>query len=541
MRLRTAFCITLLSLGLGSVQVAAALAGDCREVLAALAANPAVADVTCFVSSDLTTANPATTPPDNSLPGLPPGAFLPRTNANNPVSTGPGSRYPITREVPGLQISGRMADSEMARWLIRLPDTWNGRLLVGVAPGAQCEYSQDITHSNYAVQNGYAYVATNKGHFSTRPTTADDPKACANQPGGSSYSANYSSDLPPDQVFNGYARRTLEATALAKDLTAVQYGSVPRYTYVSGISIGGTMARLLVETHPENFDGAVTWAPPYMTVNGRPTSDGRRHGHENHANFNNILSTFPIALKNFPDYRDSGFSQTSDGFLAMRAGFYTPDIQGLPNPPSSPSGSFFETHYNVPWQRIQCANVTTLDPTYEAPPGGLPTVFSEYDYATRYRIAGLREVFRGFGTTGRLRRPLIDVHGTLDDTALLHGTRLYAADVRSKGRARFHRVYEVENGTHRDGYIDPPQGFTDIEPIGLKFIAAFERLVDWVENGNPAPPSQCIPRGGTIVSDPVSIDRPTICDDGNPAVSGDDDDGDDDDDDGGGWPRSFTE
>ena len=39
-----------------------------------------IADATCFESADLTTANPATTPPNNSLPGLPPFAFTPQTD-----------------------------------------------------------------------------------------------------------------------------------------------------------------------------------------------------------------------------------------------------------------------------------------------------------------------------------------------------------------------------------------------------------------------------------------------------------------------------
>src|SRR5215472_16178208 len=85
-------------------QVSRAPAGDCAVVWAALAENPTVADVDCLVSRDLTTANDLTTPPDNSLPGLPPGAFTPRTDANNQVSVDPDKRYPITMEVPGLQI-----------------------------------------------------------------------------------------------------------------------------------------------------------------------------------------------------------------------------------------------------------------------------------------------------------------------------------------------------------------------------------------------------------------------------------------------------
>jgi hypothetical protein len=94
----------------------------------------------------------------------------------------------------------------------------------------------------------------------------------------------------------------------------------------------------------------------------------------------------------------------------------------------------------------------------------------------RFRVAGLRRITEAVGTTGNLRRPLIELHGTFDNTAPLRGTRLYAADVIRKGRAAYHRVYEVEHGGHRDKFRDPPTLLTQIEPIGLKFIAGFEGL-----------------------------------------------------------------
>ena len=74
----------------------APLALDCGRVLAAL--GPVVVEnAECFYSDDLTTANPRTTPPDNSLPGVPPGTFAPRTDAANVPGIGPGATYPITR------------------------------------------------------------------------------------------------------------------------------------------------------------------------------------------------------------------------------------------------------------------------------------------------------------------------------------------------------------------------------------------------------------------------------------------------------------
>ena len=66
-----------------------------------------VTDAICFESPDLTTSNPATTPPDNSLPGLPPFAFTPQTDRAT-ISPNPPNRTPITRAVRGLQLDARI-------------------------------------------------------------------------------------------------------------------------------------------------------------------------------------------------------------------------------------------------------------------------------------------------------------------------------------------------------------------------------------------------------------------------------------------------
>ena len=66
------------------------------------------ADTFCFESPDLTTANPLTTPADNSLPGLPAFAFTPQTD-RSVISPDPPNRTPITKKVPGVQLDARIA------------------------------------------------------------------------------------------------------------------------------------------------------------------------------------------------------------------------------------------------------------------------------------------------------------------------------------------------------------------------------------------------------------------------------------------------
>src|SRR5256886_15682274 len=133
-------------------------------------------------SSDLTTANPDTTPQDNSRAGLPPSAFTPRTDAQA-VSPDAPFRTPLTRAVPGIQVTGGMADDPDARWVLRLPEAWNGKLVVGVPGGLRSEFMGDYIFSDFVVQQGYAYASTNKGTLNFFFTgSLIDPLACRLSP-----------------------------------------------------------------------------------------------------------------------------------------------------------------------------------------------------------------------------------------------------------------------------------------------------------------------------------------------------------------------
>jgi hypothetical protein len=117
--------------------ISATAATRCDRLLGRLANQVVVnaPDTTCMESLDLTTANPGTTPADNSLAGLPVGAFTPTTDRS---VISPTSPTPITKKVPGVQLDARIADDPAgeARILIRLPNDWNGKLVVAGASGS---------------------------------------------------------------------------------------------------------------------------------------------------------------------------------------------------------------------------------------------------------------------------------------------------------------------------------------------------------------------------------------------------------------------
>ena len=119
-----------------------------------------LADVTCFVSTDLTTNNPLTTPANNSIAGLPAFAFTPVTD-RGVIAPSAAKRPPITSAVPGVQIQARIASDPtgQARFLLRLPDNWNGRLVVAGASGTRSEYNGDFVWSDYPPRQGNLAIA----------------------------------------------------------------------------------------------------------------------------------------------------------------------------------------------------------------------------------------------------------------------------------------------------------------------------------------------------------------------------------------------
>ena len=282
----------------------------CDDVLKALRKD--LVDATCFVSTDLTTANEQTTPQNNAIPTLPAFAFTPRTD-RDVISPNAPDRTPITKAVPGLQIQARIASDPLgqARFLLRLPNDWNGRLVVAGASGTRSEFNGDFAWSDYVVQKGYAYASQNKGVLNLQLSTAADPLACRLNPDVPVFVRFFAND--PGQVFTRWTQFMIKAADIAHDGVKAGYGRPPRYTYAVGTSNGGYQVRRAVEEAPHLFDGGVDWEGTFV---------------DPHAP--NLLTDLPPAVLNFPDYRASGFNTATTAARNIVAAGYPPT-----SPPTS--------------------------------------------------------------------------------------------------------------------------------------------------------------------------------------------------------------
>jgi hypothetical protein len=463
------------------VPLPAGAAVTCVDVLKTLGSS--LAEVNCFASDDLTTNNPLTTPANNSLPGLPAFAFTPITD-RSVIAPSAGKRTPITKAVPGIQLDARIASDPQgqARFLLRLPNNWNGRLVVAGASGTRSEFNGDFAWSDYVVQKGYAYASQNKGVLNLFITTAADPLGCRLNPTTPVFVHFYDND--PGQPFTRWAEFMVKAAELARDGVRAGYGRPPAFTYAVGTSNGGYQVRRAVEIAPKLFDGGVDWEGTFV---------------DEHAP--NLLTDLPPAILNFPDYTASGLNPASTAALNIQAAGYPPDI-------TTAVPSLWGLYNAQFWEVTQCQWQKRLDPTYNTYVSGTGT----YNYVSRLSFSDVGAQFAAFATTGDIQRPLVTVAGTMD--ALLpidHHARAYARNVAAAGDVRgrgngsdkhppAYRLYEVQNGNHIETFQDV---FPQLELIEPHAQRAFDLLVGQVEGGATLPPDQCIPRGGQISATPA--------------------------------------
>ena len=449
--------------------------------------------VLCFHSDDLRTNNAATTPANNSittfadgtpLPGLLAGfgSFTPITD-RGVISNGP---TPTADPVPGIQVEGWLAGdpANEARFVLRFPDDWNGRLVVAGASGTRSEYNGDFAWSDYVLPKGYAYASQNKGVLNfylvslasaEQPTT--DPVSCRLNPASQTWVHFYDND--PQKPFTQWTQYMLDTAKLAQGAAKAAYHHFPSRTYAVGTSNGGYQVRRAIEEAPNLFDGGVDWEGTFIDPNGP-----------------NILIDLPPAIRNFPDYAASGFDPNSAAAQSILAAGYPPDIV-------NGADSLWLRYSLQFWEVTACQWQKRFDPTYATYTSGL----GNYDYKARLGVPGVFDSVAAVETTGKIKKPLITVAGTMD--ALLpiqRQARAYEDKVNAsrKGnndeRNAQYRLYEVQNGNHIESFVTLFPQLQVIQPHAQK---AFDLLVDHVENRSPLPPSQCIPKGGAIAASPL--------------------------------------
>jgi hypothetical protein len=318
------------------------------------------------------------------------------------------SGLPQPSGVPGIQIDGYFPDTSRtntnhgwnhdSQFVLRLPNRWNGGLVVTGSPGNRRQYANDRAIADFVLSKGYAFAATDKGN--TGVAFHEDGRR------------------PGDAILEWHTRVT-QLTVAAKAVVAQRYGRPPGLTLAAGISNGGYLVRWQLENNPRLFDGGVDWEGTLWRPDGP-----------------NLLTFLPPALRG--------------------------DMSAFP-----PESAFlWPYHREVYWGLTQRIYRTELDPTYTGDEAA-------YSYASR--PPSVKAAVARISLTGRIARPLITLHGTLD--ALLPITEtsdVYASMVQAQGRSHLHRYVRVEAANHADGLVDTYP--TLLEPLAPHFHKAIDQV-----------------------------------------------------------------
>ena len=352
------------------------------------------------------------------------------------------------------------------QFVIRFPDPehWKNRLVITGSPGLRGQYANDHIIANHVLQKGCAFASTDKGNSGLR---------------------FYSADRKPGDAVAEWHTRIEQLARVVKEVANEYYGEEPEYTYVTGCSNAGYLTRYALEKHPDLYDGGVDWQGLLWTD---PEDKGP-----------NLLTFLPQALKYYPHY------PIRMARNAMIEAGFEPDQDFL-----------WEYYYNIYWNSTERVYREEFDPYYPGAP-------ADYNYAERInpeknpQAEEIKNAVASVSLSGDIGKPLITLHGKLD--ALLPITQTsdrYAQLVKDAGKGDLHYYYKIEGGTHVDSLYDhpdpknPDQTFREkLRPMLPCYKAAFDRLVEWVENKTPPPDNQIIPKppSGDVVNSCPELER----------------------------------
>jgi len=418
------------------------------------------------------------------LPPAMPG-YDPSGDATHLIRAGAAS--PATDSIPGTQLLDSLGPGH--RFVVRVPEAWNGDLVVCGTPATRSEFANDVIFGDFLLARGFAFASSNKGvpynGIIEPAAVTPDPSLAYPVPfdferlrqAGAVIRAGM---LWPKRVgVEAWNDDLANVTRAAKERVAEIAGGAPARTYAVGLSNGGGQVRSLLERWPELVDGGLEWAAILWSAE------------------ENILTYLPPFLRAMPAYVRSGYHDMDAHDAIVAAGFPPDRVQ---NDPAHPS--LWDDHYsNLP---PFYADLTTfmfarlLDPESDswcgAPPNVPNPITRACDGVTNARGLALPEIRAAyvpsesvkqkigeFAHTGKLQRPLIGVAGTAD---ILIPPQLnfkpYMEAVRAAGCAENYWQYLVEDGPHVDSYVAFGYGLRPQLPFVWR---AFEQLVRIVADG----------------------------------------------------------
>jgi len=357
--------------------------------------------------------------------------------------------------IPGWRVGGSLGAAQ--RFLLRVPQKWNGRLVVAGTPGQRSEYACDLLFGDPLLARGYAYVCSNKGQGDGAVLLAPGKHASVENVALPRFG------LPTGQALSFWMHapgHTLEAwladfiaiTEFARETIQALHARVPEAVYALGLSNGGYQVRRAIETS-DLFAGALTWNAALWTPS------------------HNVLTYLPQALE------------------ALEAG-HPRQLEALGIPPDiigTSGDSLYARNRAVYYAVTAWLHATHLDRGSSIAYGDThdATVAESWQHRIgTWRLAHsprVAERIVGFANTGALRCKLIEVAAEYDHLIppRIHDEP-YRALVETAGAQALRRSRLVPFAQHVDSWSELPD-FPQMRTAYREVWSAFDELVNWVE------------------------------------------------------------
>jgi hypothetical protein len=385
-------------------------------------------------------------------------AFVAHEAADLAPASAPGAARPIA----GRFVAGSLWPHE--RFLLRIPERWNGRLVVAGTPAQRSEFACDRLFAEPLLARGFAYVSGNKGlgdgvalldaGVRLEVDGAQLPRFAL--PGGRGVSFWQHA---PGMRIERWLEEYLALAEIGSDALRALHGSAPRATYAVGLSNGGYQVRRAIETS-DAFAGALTWNAVLWTPE------------------HNVLRHLPQAI--------AAMEAAMPG--AVAAFGFPPDVAAAEG-----DGSLYRKNLGAYWYVTAWLHAMHLDPETSLAYGD--TADPERADAWSAKIGTWRferdpriaERVAAFSNTGRIRCKTIELASEYDHliAPLMH-LAPYAALVAGAGAASSYRLRLLAAAQHVDAWADDP-AYPQMRPAHARVMVAFDELVRWVEGVTPQP------------------------------------------------------
>jgi hypothetical protein len=441
---------------------------------------------------------------------------------------------PTNADIAGTEVTGLLTTGRRAQSItFRLPDGWNGKLIVAGTPGLRNEYANEAIMVPWMLEAGYAYIAGDKGI-----------------PGGA---ADMISGKHPTQYWGDMM---IDLAFLGRDLLEEYAGEAPGITYVMGLSNGGYQTRRALEIDHERvlkgykrlFDGGVDWSGAYWP--DKRVLDADRNGKvsvEEYAAADSLVGaidkgTLAMGWFHSPDTLSTDEEYGKDPRFP---GAYLPMVNAGFSPESALFWGYYNTNFD-PYQYVSGYEVfrgvgyyNLVSYVYRADLRGDDAATSAayscyadpslpnmppplYDWLANAENGGWNRESVKYAlknaNTGEFSAPLLSLQGQADGLVPLQSQGMeYTDAVELYGTPELHRFYVIAHAPHVDEHVDGGWGYSwtvpDPEvpdlltPMQAYAQRTFWYLEDWVEGGMLPPDSKLVETDpANDITDPAALD-----------------------------------